>query len=230
MKGRPCPRHRSTFPMTSRSWFATTGYPSRGSAGRAREAVNESGSHFRRELAYAVLDDVEWREVVAGTIRMTRATARLWPLCVPWPSTSSLWSPMTPARPSARQRRARQATRLLCAGDWRGLRELGAHVGSYGFYEDGTPEEGFREPTGASDKDDAEWAALGGDVLAEVHGPSRAAWGSPAGCHSGCGPQEAARIVRGRRRGTYMYKSADPPAQGCGVRNWASSATCGSRA
>ena len=31
-----------------------------------REAVNESGRHFRRELAYVVLEHVKWREVVAG--------------------------------------------------------------------------------------------------------------------------------------------------------------------
>ena len=47
-------------------------------------------------------------------------------------------------------------------GNW------GRTLGSYGFYQDCTPEEGLRKLTGASDKDDAEWAALGGDVLAEV--------------------------------------------------------------
>jgi nucleotide-binding universal stress UspA family protein len=46
-----------------------------------REAVNESGRHFRRELAYVVLEHVKWREVVAGNYpddpRNRRAVAAL---------------------------------------------------------------------------------------------------------------------------------------------------------
>jgi hypothetical protein len=101
------------------------------------------------------------------------------------------------------------ATRLLRAGDWRGLRELGAHARSYGFYEDCAPEEGLRKLTEASDKDDAEWAALGSDVLTEVtRSVARSLGFADQDAIADVDPEEAAGIVRGRRRGTYMYKSA----------------------
>jgi hypothetical protein len=85
----------------------------------------------------------------------------------------------------------------------------GRTLGSYGFYQDCTPEEGLRKLTEASDKDDAEWAALGGDVLAEVtRSVARSLGFAGQDATADADPEEATRIVRGRRRGTYMYKSA----------------------
>ena len=85
----------------------------------------------------------------------------------------------------------------------------GARSAATVFDEDCTPEEGLRKLTEASDKDDAEWAALGADVLAEVtQSVARSLGFAGQDAIADVDPEEAALIVRGRRRGTYMYKSA----------------------
>jgi hypothetical protein len=175
-----------------------------------REAVNESGRHFRRELAYVVLEHVKWREVVAGNYpddpRNRQAVAALRALAEYILALEPDDSRLVHLRDSAEH--ARQLDSYVpetgeACGNW------GRTLGSYGFYQDCTPEEGLRKLTEASDKDDAEWAALGGDVLAEVtRSVARSLGFADQDAIADVDPEEAARIVRGRRRGTYMYKSA----------------------
>ena len=174
-----------------------------------REAVNESGRHFRRELAYVVLEHVKWREVVAGNYpddpRNRRAVAALRALAEYILALEPDDSRLVHLRDSAEH--ARQLDSYVpetgeACGNW------GRTLGSYGFYQDCTPEEGLRKLTEASDKDDAEWAALGGDVLAEVtRSVARSLGFAGQDAIADADPEEAALIVRGRRRGTYMYKS-----------------------
>jgi hypothetical protein len=99
-------------------------------------------------------------------------------------------------------------------GNW------GRTLGSYGFYEDCTPEEGLGKLTEASDKDDAEWAALGGEVLAEVtRSVARSLGFADQDATADVDPEEAARIVQRDGEGERTCISQpDPPAQGCGVR------------
>jgi hypothetical protein len=175
-----------------------------------REAVNESGRHFRRELAYVVLEHVKWREVVAGNYpddpRNRRAVAALRALAEYILALEPDDSRLVHLRDSAEH--AKQLDSYVpetgeACGNW------GRTLGSYGFYEDCTPQEGLRKLTEASDKDDAEWAALGGDVLAEVtRSVARSLGFAGQDATADADPEEATRIVRGRRRGTYMYKSA----------------------
>jgi hypothetical protein len=175
-----------------------------------REAVNESGRHFRRELAYVVLEHVKWREVVAGNYpddpRNRQAVAALRALAEYILALEPDDSRLVHLRDSAEH--ARQLDSYVpetgeACGNW------GRTLGSYGFYQDCTPEEGLRKLTEASDKDDAEWAALGGDVLAEVtRSVARSLGFAGQDAIADADPEEAAGIVRGRRRGTYMYKSA----------------------
>lgn len=175
-----------------------------------REAVNESGRHFRRELAYMVLEHVKWREVVAGNYpddpRNRQAVGALRALAEYILALEPDDSRLVHLRDSAEH--ARQLDSYVpetgeACGNW------GRTLGSYGFYEDCTPEEGLRKLTEASDKDDAEWAALGGDVLAEVtRSVARSLGFAGQDAKADADPEEATRIVRGRRRGTYMYKSA----------------------
>jgi hypothetical protein len=175
-----------------------------------REAVNESGRHFRRELAYVVLEHVKWREVVAGNYpddpRNRHAVAALRALAEYILALEPDDSRLVHLRDSAEH--AKQLDSYVpetgeACGNW------GRTLGSYGFYQDCTPEEGLRKLTEASDKDDAEWAALGGDVLAEVtRSVARSLGFADQDATADADPEEATRIVRGRRRGTYMYKSA----------------------
>jgi len=175
-----------------------------------REAVNESGRHFRRELAYVVLEHVKWREVVAGNYpddpRNRQAVAALRALAEYILALEPDDSRLVNLRDSAEH--AKQLDSYVpetgeACGNW------GRTLGSYGFYEDCTPEEGLRKLTEASDKDDAEWAALGGDVLAEVtQSVARSLGFADQDAKADVDPEEATRIVRGRRRGTYMHKSA----------------------
>ena len=175
-----------------------------------REAVNESGRHFRRELAYVVLEHVKWREVVAGNYpddpRNRQAVAALRALAEYILALEPDDSRLVHLRDSAEH--AKQLDSYVpetgeACGNW------GRTLGSYGFYQDCTPEEGLRKLTEASDKDDAEWAALGGDVLAEVtRSVARSLGFADQDATADADPEEATRIVRGRRRGTYMYKSA----------------------
>ncbi|MGO8891220.1 MAG: hypothetical protein ACLQB1_16210 [Streptosporangiaceae bacterium] len=175
-----------------------------------REAVNESGRHFRRELAYVALEHVKWREVVAGNYpddpRNRQAVAALRALAEYILALEPDDSRLVHLRDSAEH--ARQLDSYVpetgeACGNW------GRTLGSYGFYQDCTPEEGLRKLTEASDKDDAEWAALGADVLAEVtRSVARSLGFADQDAKADADPEEAARIVRGRRRGTYMYKSA----------------------
>ena len=172
--------------------------------------MNESGRHFRRELAYVVLEHVKWREVVAGNYpddpRNRQAVAALRALAEYILALEPEDSRLVHLRDSAEH--ARQLDSYVpetgeACGNW------GRTLGSYGFYQDCTPEEGLRKLTGASDKDDAEWAALGGDVLAEVtRSVARSLGFAGQDAIADADPEEAAGIVRGRRRGTYMYKSA----------------------
>jgi hypothetical protein len=172
--------------------------------------VNESGRHFRRELAYVVLEHVKWREVVAGNYpddpRNRQAVAALRALAEYILALEPDDSRLVHLRGSAEH--ARQLDSYVpetgeACGNW------GRTLGSYGFYQDCTPEEGLRKLTEASDKDDAEWAALGADVLAEVtRSVARSLGFAGQDAIADADPEEAAGIVRGRRRGTYMYKSA----------------------
>ena len=189
--------------------------------------MNESGRHFRRELAYVVLEHVKWREVVAGNYpddpRNRQAVAALRALAEYILALEPDDSRLVHLRDSAEH--ARQLDSYV-PETGEACRNWGRTLGSYGFYQDCTPEEGLRKLTGASDKDDAEWAALGGDVLAEVtRSVARSLGFAGQDAIADADPEEAARNRQRAATGNvHVQVTLIRPHKAAGCANWVSSA------